>query len=85
MHLIAIGADGHETDPLSSLRYTYDGYRAAAEALGRLAVRHPAPMLLGGAGGYQPETHTPQVWAVCVARLYDAHSRVSSHADAHGS
>jgi acetoin utilization protein AcuC len=68
--LIAIGADGHETDPLSTLRYTYDGYRAAAESLGRLAARHDAPVLMGGAGGYQPETYTPQVWAVFVARLY---------------
>jgi acetoin utilization protein AcuC len=68
--LIAIGADGHETDPLSTLKYTYDGYRAAAESLGRLAARHDAPVLLGGAGGYQPETHTPRVWAAFVARLY---------------
>ena len=30
--LIAIGADGHETDPLSSLQYTYRGY---ADAGGR--------------------------------------------------
>jgi acetoin utilization protein AcuC len=68
--LIAIGADGHETDPLSTLTYTYDGYRGAADSLGRLAARHDAPVLLGGAGGYQPETHTPQVWAAFVARLH---------------
>ncbi len=35
--LIAIGADGHATDPLSSLQYTYDGYRHAARVLGELA------------------------------------------------
>jgi acetoin utilization deacetylase AcuC-like enzyme len=73
--LVAIGADGHATDPLSTLQYSYDGYRSAAEALGRLAAVHGAPVLMGGAGGYQPTTHTPQVWATFVARLcasYDA-------------
>lgn len=76
--LIAIGADGHETDPLSTLKYTYDGYREAAEPLGGSRHRHDVPVLLGGAGGYQPETHTPQVWAVFVARLW------ATYVDAHG-
>lgn len=70
--LVAIGADGHETDPLSSLRYTYDGYRRAGDALGRLAGEHDVPVLMGGAGGYQPRTHTPAVWATFVAALYGA-------------
>lgn len=68
--LIAIGADGHETDPLSTLQYTYDGYRRAASLLGQLAADLQIPVLLGGAGGYQPTTHTPAVWAAFVATLW---------------
>ncbi len=64
--LVAIGADGHVTDPLSSLRYSYDGYVEAARALGELVVRRGAPVLMGGAGGYQPLSHTPAVWATFV-------------------
>lgn len=71
--LIAIGADGHETDPLSSLQYTYQGYTLAAEALGTIAAELGTPVLLGGAGGYQPHTHTPAVWATFVAALHSAH------------
>ena len=67
--LVAIGADGHETDPLSSLQYTYGGYQQAAVALGALAADLGVPVLMGGAGGYQPLTHTPAVWATFVARL----------------
>ncbi len=48
--LIAIGADGHVTDPLSSLQYSYDGYAAAARALGSMAAAHGALVLTGGAG-----------------------------------
>ncbi len=67
--LVAIGADGHVTDPLSSLQYSYDGYTQAARALVGLAVQHGAPVLLGGAGGYQPLTHTPAVWATFVGAV----------------
>ncbi len=80
--LIAIGADGHATDPLSSLQYTYDGYERAAVLLGGLAARRRVPVLMGGAGGYQPRTHTPAIWAVFVAslvRTYESH-RCSLHA-----
>ena len=70
--LIAIGADGHATDPLSSLQYSYDGYRSAAEVLGQLAGARRIPVLMGGAGGYQPRTHTPRVWAAFVAALHRA-------------
>ena len=67
--LIAIGADGHATDPMSSLQYSDEGYTGAARALGTLAARLGAPVLMGGAGGYQPLTHTPAVWATFVAEL----------------
>ena len=75
--LIAIGADGHATDKLSSLQYSYDGYAQAARSLGVLAAELGAPVLMGGAGGYQPETHTPDVWATFVAAL-DAAYRAST-------
>ena len=72
--LIAIGADGHETDPLSSLKYSYDGYRSTPQLLGELAAELRVPVLMGGAGGYQPTTHTPAVWATFVEHLYAARS-----------
>jgi acetoin utilization deacetylase AcuC-like enzyme len=27
-------------------------------------------VLIGGAGGYQPESHTPQVWATVVETIF---------------
>ena len=71
--LIAIGADGHATDRLSSLRYSYEGYAEAARVLGAMAAGHRAPVLMGGAGGYQPLTHTPAVWATFVAGVWGAY------------
>ena len=58
---IACGADGHKEDPLTSLEYSVAGYIAVAK---RLKERFPdLPILLGGAGGYLPDTRTPEVWA----------------------
>lgn len=58
---IAAGADGHVTDPLTGLAYSVDGYVAAARTL---RTQLPEmPMLIGGAGGYQPDTYTPEIWA----------------------
>ena len=71
--LVAVGADGHATDPLSSLQYSYDGYRTAATVLGRLAGELRVPVLMGGAGGYQPTTHTPRVWATFVGAFCGAY------------
>ena len=61
MIFIAIGADGHESDPLSSLNYTIDGMVNAVRLVRRSFPT--TPILLGGAGGYQPDTITPDVWA----------------------
>ena len=62
---ITCGADGHAEDPLSSLTYSVDGYVAVAR---KLRERFPElPILMGGAGGYLPDTRTPEVW-VGVAR-----------------
>lgn len=58
---IACGADGHREDPLSSLQYTVEGFRSTGELLRR---NFPdTPFLIGGAGGYLPDTRTPEVWA----------------------
>jgi acetoin utilization protein AcuC len=58
---ITCGADGHKEDPLTSLEYSVDGYIAVAN---RLKERFPdLPILLGGAGGYLPDTRTPEIWA----------------------
>ena len=58
---IACGADGHKEDPLTGLEYSVEGYIAVAK---RLKERFPdLPILLGGAGGYLPDTRTPEIWA----------------------
>jgi len=64
---ITCGADGHEEDPLTSLNYSVEGYVQVAR---KLRFRFPdLPILLGGAGGYLPDTRTPEVWAKFVAQL----------------
>ena len=61
MVFIAMGADGHDQDPLSSLRYSIAGMESA---VGQVRLAFPVlPMLLGGAGGYLPDTVTPLAWA----------------------
>jgi acetoin utilization protein AcuC len=58
---ITCGADGHKEDPLTSLEYSVAGYISVAK---RLKERFPElPTLLGGAGGYLPDTRTPEIWA----------------------
>ena len=61
MIFVAMGADGHETDPLSSLNYTIEGMTQAVRDIRRAFPE--VPILLGGAGGYQPDDVTPEVWA----------------------
>ena len=58
---IACGADGHREDPLTSLEYSVAGYSSVA----KLIREHfsDMPILMGGAGGYLPDTRTPEVWA----------------------
>lgn len=59
--MVAMGADGHRTDPLSSLKYTISGIETRMAEL-RQAFPE-TPMLIGGAGGYQPDIITPEIWA----------------------
>ena len=58
---IACGADGHKEDPLTNLQYSVEGYVAAAKKVRQIFP--DLPILLGGAGGYLPDTRTPEVWA----------------------
>jgi acetoin utilization protein AcuC len=61
MVFVAMGADGHLGDPLSTLGYTTDGLVETARMVRR--GFWDVPMLLGGAGGYQPDDVTPNAWA----------------------
>lgn len=64
---ITCGADGHSEDPLTNLNYSVEGFIAVAK---RVKERFPdLPILLGGAGGYLPDTRTPEVWAKVAAVL----------------
>jgi acetoin utilization protein AcuC len=64
---IACGADGHAEDPLSSLEYSVEGYRNVAKIL--RSTYPDMPILLGGAGGYLPDTRTPEVWSAFAQQL----------------
>lgn len=70
--LLAAGADGHEgANNLGiSNKYTYAGFEYAADVIAALAEKHNALVLIGGAGGYQPLDHTPEIWARVVERIY---------------
>ena len=58
---ITCGADGHSEDPLTNLNYSVEGYIAVAKRLKEIFP--DLPILLGGAGGYLPDTRTPEIWA----------------------
>ena len=69
---ITCGADGHKDDPLSSLEYSVEGYAGIAQ---QLRQHHPdMPMLFGGAGGYLPDTRTPEVWVGFAIWLFDGNN-----------
>lgn len=70
--LLATGADAHKTDPLSTLNFDYAGYEYAAKVAGQIANSHAqGRILIGGAGGYQPFSHTPHIWSTVVSKVYD--------------
>jgi len=76
--LLAAGADAHYSDPLSSLTFDYPGYRAAARIVGDISNKHAkGRVLIGGAGGYQPFDHTPNVWATVVSEIYSTINNVA--------
>ncbi len=73
--LLAIGADSHVTDPLTHLEVTTAGYALAGRMLGELVASLDCPVLIGGAGGYQPFDVTPRIWASVVSEIADAVTR----------
>ncbi len=76
--LLAIGADAHETDPLSSLKVTEAGYLTAGRQIGELIRQLGSSVLMGGAGGYQPLTWTPRIWAGVVMEVLNGSQPVVS-------
>ena len=64
---ITSGADGLADDPLTNLQYTLEGYAAAARFL--VKAFPGTPKLMGGAGGYLPDTGTPEVWAAVASEI----------------
>jgi len=64
---ITSGADGLADDPLTNLQYTVDGYAEAAKLLAKAFFY--TPKLMGGAGGYLPDTGTPEVWAAVAGEI----------------
>jgi acetoin utilization protein AcuC len=64
---IAAGADGHSEDPLTELEYSVAGI---AKACSQVRQAFPdTPILMGGAGGYLPDTRTPEVWSKAALAL----------------
>lgn len=71
--LVAAGADGHEgANGLGvANRYTYAGFEDAAGRIAELSREFcDGRVLIGGAGGYQPLDHTPEIWARVVETIY---------------
>jgi acetoin utilization protein AcuC len=64
---ITSGADGLAEDPLTNLQYTVEGYAAAASLLAKAFP--DTPKLMGGAGGYLPDSGTPDVWAAVAGEI----------------
>lgn len=64
---ITCGADGLADDPLTNLQYTVTGYAAAAASVA--AAFPQTPILMGGAGGYLPDSGTPSVWSAAASQL----------------
>lgn len=58
---LAVGADGHMEDPLTGLAYSVEGITNACSAVRNAFFNHP--ILFGGAGGYLPDSRTPEIWA----------------------
>jgi acetoin utilization protein AcuC len=67
---VAAGADGHAEDPLSSLQFTIAGYESVANCLRKQFPN--TPILIGGAGGYLPDTRTPEVWSHFASSLSES-------------
>ena len=64
---ITCGADGHLEDPLTNLEYSVEGYVKVARIIRDTFPE--LPILMGGAGGYLPDTRTPEIWAKFAVEL----------------
>ena len=64
---LTCGADGHREDPLTGLNYSVEGYEAAARKVRERF--NDIPILMGGAGGYLPDTRTPEIWSTVAKYL----------------
>jgi acetoin utilization protein AcuC len=71
--LLAAGADGH-TGPNelgANNNYSYKGFLKSAKVIASLAIKHSkGRVIIGGAGGYQPLDHTPEIWFQVVSTIY---------------
>ena len=66
---IACGADGHVEDPLTGLAYSVEGLAKGCEMVRKAFT--DLPILFGGAGGYLPDSRTPEVWATAALCLVE--------------
>jgi acetoin utilization protein AcuC len=64
---LTCGADGHREDPVTGLNYSVEGYEAAASKVRERF--NDIPILMGGAGGYLPDTRTPEIWSKVTSLL----------------
>lgn len=72
--LLAAGADGHGgvNNLGANNNYSYEGFRKAANLVADLALKHSkGRVIIGGAGGYQPLDHTPEIWFQVVSEIYN--------------
>ena len=73
--LLAAGADGHEAPGNlgNPNQITYEGFEYAASMVASAAAAHSkGRVLIGGAGGYRPLDHTPEIWAQVVKRVFES-------------
>lgn len=67
--LLAAGADGHESEDWG-MKWTLKGYTKAAGIVAELANKYSkGRVLVGGAGGYQPDYWTPKIWTEVLLTL----------------
>lgn len=69
--MIAAGADGFWDDPLTGLTYTKEGIVHQGTTLRRFFPK--TKILVGGAGGYLPDTATPDIWANYAVKIATEH------------
>jgi acetoin utilization deacetylase AcuC-like enzyme len=68
--VLATGADGHKSDRLAGLNYEVEDFVSAAEVLRQFTEGICGGRIyIGGAGGYEAEGTTPQVYAAVYATL----------------